>query len=151
MISEKETDKYLAEVLEILKERFGGGDKSALLSAIHHCSLLKRSLPEWARLGFSNAYESATGYEIKSWDEVFGRPHPKGAHLGTERRNFKLRPIIIERVQALRTEKPVDKALFEMIGKELGISGTTVNEIYYDERCRNLYEMIYGFDTSDNL
>jgi hypothetical protein len=37
MISEAETDKYLAEILDILKERFEGGDKSALLYAIYHC------------------------------------------------------------------------------------------------------------------
>jgi hypothetical protein len=52
MISEEETDRYLAEVLEILKEGFEGGDKSALLDAIRHCLLLKRQLPDWLRLGF---------------------------------------------------------------------------------------------------
>jgi hypothetical protein len=151
MISEEDTDKYLAEVLEILKQRFEGGDKSALLYAIRYCLLLKRPLAEWLRLSFLSAYDAAMGYEIKSWDDVFGRPHPKGTHLEIEKRNAELRPLIIERVQALRSEKPIDKALFEKIGKELGISGTTVSEIYYDERCRDLYEMIYGSGTSDNF
>jgi hypothetical protein len=45
----------------------------------------------------------------------------------------------------------VDKGLFEKIGKELGISGTTVSEIYYDERSQALREMIHGLDTSENL
>jgi hypothetical protein len=151
MISEEDTDKYLAEVLEILKKRLEGGDKWALLYAIRQCLLLKRPLPEWLRLAFLSAYDSATGYEIKSWDDAFGRPHPKGSHLKKEKRNFELRQVIIQRVEALRSEMSVDKGLFEKIGKELGISGTTVSEIYYDERSQALREMIHGLDTSENL
>jgi hypothetical protein len=151
MISEEDTDKYLAEVLEILKKRLEGGDKWALLYAIRQCLLLKRPLPEWLRLAFLSAYDSATGYEIKSWDDAFGRPHPKGSHLKKEKRNFELRQVIIQRVEALRSEMSVDKGLFEKIGKELGISGTTVSDIYYDERSQALREMIHGLDTSENL
>src|SRR6266849_4132476 len=151
MISEEDTDKYLAEVLEILKKRLEGGDKWALLYAIRQCLLLKRPLPEWLRLAFLSAYDSATGYEIKSWDDAFGRPHPKGSHLKKEKRNLELRQVIIQRVEALRSEMSVDKGLFEKIGKELGISGTTVSEIYYDERSQALREMIHGLDTSENL
>jgi hypothetical protein len=136
LISEEDTDKYLAEVLEILKKILEGGDKWALLYAIHQCLLLKRPLPEWLRLAFLGAYDSATGYEIRSWDDAFGRPHLKGSHLKKEKRNFELRQVIIQRVEALRSEMPVDKGLFEKIGKDLGISGTTASEIYYEERSR---------------
>jgi len=31
MISEEKTDKYFSELLEILRQQFEGGDKSALL------------------------------------------------------------------------------------------------------------------------
>jgi hypothetical protein len=151
MISESDTDKYLMEILEILKERFEAGDKSALLSAIYHCLLLKRSLPEWLRLAFLHTYEAHARFEIRSWDEVFGRPVPKGMHLETEKRNAELRPLIIERVQALKAERPIDKGLFEEIGRDLKLAGTTVSDIYYDERSRELYEMVYGPDTSGNF
>jgi hypothetical protein len=145
MISEEETDRYLAEVLEILKERFEGGDRSALLCAIRHCLLLKRRLPDWLRLGFLSAYDSATAYEIKSWDEVFGRPHPKGTHVDKEKRHFELGHVIVQRVEELQSEMPVDKDLFEKIGKELGIGGgTTISKIYYEER-RRLDEMTEQF------
>jgi hypothetical protein len=56
MISEAETDEYLAECLQILKEKFEGGNKSALLHAMYHCLLLKRPIPEWLRLEFLHAY-----------------------------------------------------------------------------------------------
>src|SRR5215471_3458558 len=145
MISEVETDKYVAECLEILKAKLEGGNKSALLDAIYHCLLMKRPLPEWLRLAFLHAYEAHARFEIRSWNEVFGLPVPKGTHLETEKRNAELRPLIIERVQAMKAQKkPIDKSLFEEIGMELGISGTTASDIYYDERSRELYEMIYG-------
>jgi hypothetical protein len=146
MISEEDTDKYLAEVLEILKERFEGGDKTALLYAIHHCLLMKRPLPEWLRLAFLHTYQAHARFEIRSWDQMFGRPVPKSKHLKTERRNAELRPLIIERVRAREAGKPIDKSLFEKIGRGLNppLKGTTVSEIYYDERSRELREMIYG-------
>jgi hypothetical protein len=144
MISEAETDKYLAEILDILKERFEGGDKSALLYAIYHCLLMKRPLPEWLRLKFLHAYEAHARFEIRSWNEVFGQPVPKSTHLETEKRNAELRFHIIDRVQALKAEKPIDKDLFEQIGEELGISGTTVSDIYYDKHTRELCKMISG-------
>jgi hypothetical protein len=146
MISEADTDKYLAEILDILEERFNAGDKSALLYAIYHCLLMKRPLPEWLRAAFLHTYEARARFEIRSWDEVFGRPVPKSTHLETEKRNAELRPLIIERVEALKAEGPIDKGLFEKIGRELNppLKGTTVSEIYYDERSRELSEMIYG-------
>src|SRR5262249_1963041 len=154
MISEAETDEYLAECLQILKEKFEGGNKSALLYAMYHCLLLKRTVPEWLRLEFLHAYEAHARFEIRSWDKVFGPPVPKGTHLETEKRNAELRPFIIERVQALKAERPIDKSLFERIARELrikGVKGTTVSDIYYDDRSRELREMMLSLDTSENL
>jgi hypothetical protein len=146
MISEADTDKYLAEILDILEERFNAGDKSALLYAIYHCLLMKRPLPEWLRTKFLHTYEAHARFEIRSWDGVFGRPVPRSTHLETEKRNAELRPLIIKRVEALKAEGPIDKGLFEKIGRELNppLKGTTVSEIYYDERSRELSEMIHG-------
>jgi hypothetical protein len=175
MISDEDTDKYLAEVIEILRQQFKGGDKSALLKAIYHWCLMNRPygfveapvedggkpsdeidsvaglpqfrpLPEWLRLAFMDAYHSATGYEIRSWDDVFDPPVPKGTHLENEKRNSELRFLIIERVEKLKAEKPIDKQLFEEIGRELTppLKGTTVSDIYYDKRTRELHEMVYG-------
>jgi hypothetical protein len=146
MISEEDNEKHLIEVLKILQEKFDHSNKSALLYAIYYCCLMKRPLPEWLRRAFLGAYESATGYEIKSWDDAFDRPHPKGAHVTKKKRYFDSRDIIMQRVQELRSEMPLDKNLFEKIGKELGIGGgTTVSEIYYEE-CRRLKEIIDQLD-----
>src|SRR5262249_12516170 len=141
MISERDTDKYLAKALKILKEIFEGGGKWALLDAIYYCCLLKRPLPEWPRRAFLEAHDSKTGYEIQSRDDAFGRPHPKGTPTKKQKRHFKLRGVIVQRVEELRSEMPVDNKLFEKIGKELGIGGsTTVSKIYYEE-CGRLSEI----------
>lgn len=87
---------------------------------------------------FLDAYESAKGFKVKSWDDAFDRLHPKGTHVDKEKRHFELRYVITQRVEKLRSEKkPVDNELFDEIGKELGIGGhTTVSKIYYEEHGR---------------
>jgi hypothetical protein len=139
MISEEDTDKYLAEVLEILKEIFEGGNKWALLNAIYCCLQLRRQLPEWLRLAFLDAYEARARFEIRSWDDVFDRPVPKGTHLEIQKRKAELRPLVLERARELGL--PIDRGLFEKIGKELGVPGSTIDDLYYDERSRELREL----------
>jgi hypothetical protein len=140
MISDRETDAHLAEVLKILKKKLGDGNKAALLEAVYQCLLMKRPLPEWLRLAFLDAYEARPRFEIKSWNEVFDWPVPKGTRLETE----KMRRRVIERVWLLKMEDPktaIDRGLFDQIGKELAISGGAANDLYYDERSRFLREM----------
>jgi hypothetical protein len=54
MISEEDTDKYLAEVLEILKERFEGGDKSGYLAGQSRRAHTWRSRSEMRNCGLSS-------------------------------------------------------------------------------------------------
>jgi hypothetical protein len=140
MISDRETDAHLAEVLESLKQNFEEGDKAALLEAVYRCLLMKRPLPEWLRLAFLDAYEARARFEVTSWDKVFDQPLPKGTRLRTE----KMRRRVIERVWLLKREDPktaIDGGLFEKIGKDLGISGGAANGLYYDKRSLSLREM----------
>ena len=129
------TDNVTAYLEKMLKRDFESGNKSALLYALYGCLELKRPIPEWARAALLEACEAVERFEIKSWDDVFGRPLPKGMHLEKERRNARLRPLIIERVRKAET---IDKALFEEIGESLGISGTLASNLYYDEQGREL-------------
>ena len=138
MISEadKNTGYYFEKML---KRSFKAGDKPTLLWTIHACLDLGRPIPEWLRVAFLNAYEAAERFEIRSWDEVFGRPVPKNTHLKTKRRNEQLRWSITRRVETLKAV--VDKGLFEKVARDLkirGVKGTTVSEIYYDKQNREL-------------
>jgi hypothetical protein len=139
-------DEYLAETLKILKRKFDGGRKAALLMAIRSCCWMRRPLPEWARLAFLQAYDSATGFDIKSWDEVFGRPHPKGTHLAKEKKYLAVRSLIWERVRASKAMgKPINKELFEGIGKDLGVAGSVASEIYYDKDNQKIHKLMDDF------
>jgi hypothetical protein len=166
MISEEDTDKYLAEVLDILRQKLKDGDKSALLEALYHWCLMNRPygfveapvedngkpsdeiggvvglpqfrpLPEWLRLAFKDAYERGRArFETKTWDDIFDAPVPKSTQLEKD----KLRRLVIKRVWALKVERPIDRGMFEQIGKELGIAAGTIDGLYYDERSRTLRE-----------
>ena len=134
-MSLRNDDKYVAEYLKIAKKKIEAGNKQVLLKAMHQCLIMKKPLPEWLRLAFVQAYQSAYPFEIDSWDEIFGPPHPKGAHLKTRKQHLELRLPISSRVQELaESGKKIDKGLFEKIGKEFKISGTTASTIYYNER-----------------
>jgi hypothetical protein len=137
MISE---GKYEPEYWEkMLKRSFEAGDKAVLLWTIHACLELRRPIPEWARVAFADACEAAERFKIRSWDDVFGRPVPKGTHLKPRKRDAALPLIIFEHVEALKSAgRKVDKKdLFKEVGKEWGINATRVSEIYYAERRRN--------------
>jgi hypothetical protein len=132
----KPVDHYFEKML---RRAFEAGDKSVLLNTIYQCLESGRPVPEWARLAFLDAWEAALRYEIKSWDQVFDRPVPRGTHLKTKRRNEALLPEIVRRVEARVAEKkPIDKGFFEKVARDLKIKGikggTTISNIYYDPR-----------------
>jgi hypothetical protein len=135
-------DKNVAEYFEKrLKRSFEAGDKSKLLWTIYACLDMRRPMPEWVRVAFLNTYQAAERFEIKSWDQVFGRPIPRGTHLAKERRNAQLRWTVIERVETLKAKQRVDKGLFEKVACNLkikGVKGTTVSDIYYDKQNHEL-------------
>ena len=134
-MSLRNDDKYIAKYLKIAKKKIEGGNKELLLKAMHECLIMKKPLPEWLRWAFIRAYQSAYPFEIKSWDEIFGPPHPKGVHLKARKQHFELSFPIWSRVQELAASgEKIDKGLFEKIGKEFAVSGTTASAIYYDER-----------------
>jgi hypothetical protein len=142
-MSPRDDDKYLFEYLTVAKNEIESGRKELILKVMHHCLLMNRPLPDWLRWAFIKAYQSAYPYKRKSWDDIFGKPHPKGVHLEAKQKHFELRFPIWLRVQELaRSGKKIDKRLFEKVGKELGISGTTASEIYYEKESRQIFSVL---------
>ena len=94
--------------------------------------LLRRPVPQWAQDLLNDAVLKADCYEIKSWDEIFGRPIKKGKQQAAARREQS----IAEHLFYLITEHhhqgvPISKGIFETVEKSFGISGTTAERIYY--------------------
>jgi hypothetical protein len=130
--------------LERCKELFEKGDRSQILSCLDHCLMDDLPIPDWLARAFVAACDDVRTYKVKSWDDVFGRPLPKGRHLEDARRNYAIAFPLWRRVRALHnTGEPIDKGLFEKVGAEFDIGGTTASELYY-ELCRELTDVASG-------
>ena len=118
--------------LEKGKKLYEQGDKDQILYWLSFCIKNHRPIPDWLEQAFLKAYHAGRMFEIKSWDDVFGKPLKKGKRLATERRNMKLTRLIFERVCDLqKAGKPIDQELFAAVGKELSVSGSVVRDLYY--------------------
>lgn len=116
------------------RERYEAGHKSELLYCLHYCVVNGVPIPDWLKQAFERAYDDVHTYKVKSWDDVFGRPLKKGRQLKTERRKLEIAGPIWSRVHELHRAgrgRPIDKALFDRVGNEFGISGTVAAELYY--------------------
>jgi hypothetical protein len=134
-------DRYEEGFLEKQRKRYEAGDKSALIYCMEHCLRNHTAIPEWVETAFLRGCQDVRNLKVKSWDDVFGRRLKKGARLATERRNSDLVGHIYSRVGELRDAgESINKNLFDRLGKELGISGSTARDLYY-ATLKNLEEM----------
>lgn len=120
--------------LEGLYDSYQTGDKQALLEAMYLCMMHAIPLPLWCEKAFSSACKKVCTYKAKSWDDVFGRPHPKGTHLATKREEREKCLLVCNRIRQIQKENPsipIDGQLFETVGKEFGIGGKTKTEGWY--------------------
>lgn len=132
--------------LEQEQERFAAGDRGALLAAVRECARCGLPMPEWVAAAFIRSYDQVLNCRVKSWDEAFGAPFPKGSHLNALRKRRKLRVFVhsavIDRVQR-DPSTPIDKGLFESVGEEFNIGASQAEELYYSAVRRG------GLDAAD--
>lgn len=121
----------LKELADHFKET---DDKNIILEAVFLCAMNGLPMPGWCSMAYVEAYRDVWFRAVTSWDEAFGKPHPKGTHAfdhRTERNNsFK----IYQRIQEISKEEGshVDGNLFLRVGLEMGIGGKTKTaELYY--------------------
>ena len=126
---------YALNALDYLQQEYEAGDTLSLLSAVNQCAMHDLPMPEWVRRGYIDRYRRVVEYEVKSWDDAFGRPHPKGLHLENARHRRSRRCPVYVRVHEILHLKPdtsIDRGLFERVGAEFGISKTVAEELYYE-------------------
>lgn len=122
-------------LLDDCEKRFATGDLGSLLIAIWCCAKDKQPLPEWASKAFITAYESGVAGEAKSWDDVFGKPYPKGSNLNAIKKRMEKRGALANRIRQLKIDDPsiaIDETLFERVGAEFGVGKTLASEFYYE-------------------
>jgi hypothetical protein len=128
-------DNFAERFLEKGRELYEAGDKSEILYCLNWCIMNRDPIPDWLARALKAAYTAASAHEIKSWDEVFGKPLKKGKQLATERHKAKVAWSLFWRVEELHgAGKSIDKDLFATVGKEFGVGGTVAAELYYEVR-----------------
>jgi hypothetical protein len=58
----------------ISESEYETGDKSALMRMLVACAMFQWKIPKWASEALQGAHMQAALAEIKSWDDVFGKP-----------------------------------------------------------------------------
>jgi hypothetical protein len=116
-----------------------------------------KSIPAWAASAIKHACIKAFHGEIKSWDEVFGKPIPKGKQqrgIQTAAMKFEVHGRVMELKEA---GHKIDNDLFDRVGKELRIGtvgrATTVKKLYGEVkrlRAAALQERKDKFDRSNS-
>ena len=112
-----------------LKSAYEAGHRQALWEIIVVCSLSGTPIPEWACEVFTGIDPHVKWGMIGSWNEVFGKPREKARSVIKAKNS---RTSVYEMVQLLNARgNPINDAMFELIGKRLGIGGkTTVKNLY---------------------
>jgi hypothetical protein len=109
------------------------GKRLALTDAIRRCAIRKLPLPAWAADAFVDCYDKVMGYEVASWDDVFGNPLPDGMHRRTARLLKEKARYVVMLVdqEHHRNGRAKDDQLFEEVGKQFGIGKTLCKKLYY--------------------
>ena len=128
-MSEVEPDPFL----EYFREHYVLGKRLALIEAVRRCALTKVPLPNWAAEAFVECYDKVMGYQVPSWDAVFGNPLPRGMHRKTARRIKEKASVIVFYINTehYKNGKAIDDQLFEEAGKKFGFGKTLSKKLYY--------------------
>ena len=126
------SDESFNDLSALLHEAYKAGRKAALLQAIALSIRHHQPIPDWAASAFDDAYGAVMMGATRSWNDVFGDPHPISKHLKTvQGDNMKFG--VYARVQDIHEREgvPIDDELFTRVGKEMRLGGKTrVKELY---------------------
>lgn len=126
--------ELLPDTFEVLRAKFEAGNERALMLAIRNCAEYGVPLPEWVSAAYIKAYDAVSGAVVKSWDDVFGVPYPKGTQLAALRKRRRLRfavRVAVAEILREHPQTPIDEALFERVGEMFSIGKTLASDLYY--------------------
>jgi hypothetical protein len=126
----------MAQELRKLYDDHKEGDNLSVIKGLSICIQYDLPIPQWCAKGFLTGVQEVNMCRAKSWDDVFGRPYQKGAHLSALMKRKMYRAKVWFRIQDLKKQNPaiaLDEHLFESVGREFGIGGKTLTQDYYYE------------------
>ncbi len=128
-----------AQELRVWRKQYQKGEKKAITEGLYLCALNDIPLPKWLAFSYLAAFRKVIFFKAKSWDDVFGRPHPKGTQLLAKRDKREKMFSLYNRIHEIKQrspDTPIDESLFEKVGKEFGLGKSLTNEYYYEAKNR---------------
>ena len=122
----------LAAFGELKEKQFHSGNSRALIQTIFWYSQARRPIPDWAVAAISKAYMQIASGRALSWDEVFGKLHPKGRHRSALKDDYDKMFKVYLLVE--NSGEFIEPALFWSIGKKLGIGARRCSDLYYKQK-----------------
>jgi hypothetical protein len=126
--------------LKELHKLFQKKNKNALIEALYICSENSLPLPLWWQDAFFSSYRTIKLYEIKSWDDVFGKPLKcKDIDYNPYQIYSLCKAFKANYPKAAMNRASKNKSVFDEVGKKLGISSSLIEKYYYkiDKLCKN--------------
>ncbi|MDO8908747.1 MAG: hypothetical protein Q7W55_09650 [Pseudohongiella sp.] len=113
------------------RQAHDAGNESAVLYAVALAAITGKKIPKWAAETFVENFFCVRDYQAKSWDDVFGKPHPPRTNFKAIQKWKKLASPVFWRIEELRNQGiPIDQA-FEKVASEKLISSSTARDYYY--------------------
>ena len=109
-----------------LKRQLDGGKKRAFLDAIYVCvcSHPEKPVPKWAKDALSQALYDVMMVKATSWDDVFGKPHPRRKIANLRKQRAKQWELF-QFVQALRRQRPKPEDPLQMAADKFKVGRAT--------------------------
>jgi hypothetical protein len=129
--------RCLQQSIDHYQRKFEAGDNLAWLQAVDACVIHGWPIPPWARLKFFLGMTEWLSYKAATLDEAWGLQRPS-KQLRAGARRERLRSTILLRVAELHhlEGKPLTREMFATIGREVGMSGRSVEVLFYEPKNR---------------
>ena len=109
-----------------------------VLAAVRVCANCDLVMPDWLVREFITRYISVLSCSVKSWDDAFGRPYPKGRHIAALRKALRHRAgVFVDVIDMVKRGRKINKELFKEVGKARGLGATLAEKLYYEEYRRH--------------
>lgn len=114
--------------------KYSAGDKLMLFVAILRCAQYKLPLPDWIRWELEAGMHKFIRAEAYEFGEAFGISREKYFRKDAEQKKSQLAFKVFRMVRDLHEKegRGIHQALFDYVGKEFGISGSTARDYYYE-------------------
>ncbi len=134
----RETD---AMFLDALKKLYDQGHKSALFGAIKFCATKKLVMPDWVAKEFVAGMRKIDSFEVGTGTKLLVRRCHAGKQLGAMRKRAEKQLPVWHRIRELhKGGDSIDGKLFDRVGLEFQISGSTAKSYFYDvESCPEFF------------